>query len=239
MVSGVVNNALVGLGEVVWPASRRECPVCHWQGWQFRSYISPDSVIPATICPRCGSFDRHRHLVLGMRERLAAETRVPDRLLGLSLSPAMAYLVAHEGLGRCFVADFDRVDQRMEYDVVADLTGAGFRDRVFDWIICSHVLDHIPDLEPAVDEIYRILAPGGIAWVQTAWYDDLAESQAIPPDPHALDAHAWRFGRDLEGLLARSGWTVTRVHAGELEPRDRQQHGIHATERYWILRRDL
>ncbi len=239
MLAGVAVNVSLGIAERVRRADRRECPVCRWQGWRFRTFISPEIVIPSSICPRCGSFDRHRHLVLGMREWLSQEGKVPGRILGLSLSPAMAYLLAHEGLGRCYRSDLDRTDPRLETDVVADLTRAGYRDGAFDWVVCSHVLDHVADLAPAVDELCRILAPGGVAWVQVAWNDDLAASHPIPIDPDAIDAHAWRFGRDVDGLLARPGWTVTCIHAGQLSAELRHRHGIHPEERYWVLRRSL
>lgn len=238
MLAGVVGNQLLSMGEAVRPSTRRECPVCGWQGYRFRTFVSPEMVIRSSICPHCGSFDRHRHLVLGMRDRLqAAAGSVPDSILGLSLSPAMVYLLAHEGLGRCFRSDYDRLDQRLEIDVVSDLRAAGFRDGAFPWVVCSHVLEHIPELEPAVDELCRILAPGGIAWVQVAWHDHLEASHRIPVDPHAIDAHAWRFGRDMDDLLARPGWSVTRVHARDLDPGERRRYGIHPEERYWILQR--
>jgi len=238
MIAGVAGNQLLSLGERVRASSRRECPVCGWQGYRFRTFVSPEAVIRSSICPRCGSFDRHRHLVLGIRERLTASAgTIPDRILGLSLSPAMAYLMAHEGLGRCFRSDFDGQDTRLEIDVMADLTAAGYRDGAFEWVVCSHVLEHIPELEPAVDELCRILAPGGVAWVQVAWHDHLEQSHRIPMDPDALDAHAWCFGRDTEDFLARPGWTVTRRHARDLAPSDRRRYSIHPEERYWILQR--
>jgi SAM-dependent methyltransferase len=238
MIGGVVGNKALGLADRVLRADRRECPVCRWRGARFRTYVSPEVVIPACICPRCGSFDRHRHLVLGLRDWLEQESRIPERILGLSLSPAMAYLLAHEGLGRCFRSDYDRLDPREEVDLVADLTRAGFRDGAFDWVICSHVLEHIADLEPAVDELRRILAPGGLAWVQVAWHDELTASHRIPVDPDAIDAHAWRFGRDFGDLLQRPGWTATCMHARDLAEGIRHRHGIHPDERFWVLRRD-
>ena len=89
MVLGVGANQLLGISERLRPSVRQECPVCGWQGRRFRTFISPDTVIPASICPHCGSFDRHRHLVLGVRDELAASREIPRRILGLSLSSAM------------------------------------------------------------------------------------------------------------------------------------------------------
>jgi SAM-dependent methyltransferase len=237
MVLGVAGNRCLDLDERLRPGRGRSCPVCRWQGRRFRTFVSPEIVIPASICPVCGSFDRHRHLVLGMREVLADRDRVPRTLLGLSLSPAMIYLLAHEGLGRCFKSDYDRRDPRHEPEVIADLARAGFAEAAFDWVVCSHVLEHVPDLDPAVDELLRVLRPGGLAWIQVAYHADLAESRRIPLDPHDFDAHAWRFGADVEQRLARPGWTVVCERADALSGELRRRHGIHPVERYWLARK--
>ena len=237
MVLGVASNGLLGLSERIRPSGRQVCPVCNWQGRRFRTFISPDIVIPASICPECGSFDRHRHLVLGMRERLVDRRQVPRSLLGLSLSPAMSYLVAHEGLGRCYRSDYDLRDARHAPDAAIDLTAAGFADASFDWVICSHVLEHIPDLDSAVDELARILRPGGHAWIQVAYNDELAESRRIPLDLRVFDAHAWRFGRDFSARLGRPTWEVSCCPAVDLDPSFRRRHGIHPVERYWRARK--
>ena len=237
MVLGAGTNHLLALDERLRGGGGRSCPVCRWRGRRFRTYISPDIVIPACICPECGSFDRHRHLVLGMREVLADRDRVPRTLLGLSLSPAVTYLLAHEGLGRCFKSDYDRRDPRHEPEVIADLARAGFGDAVFDWVICSHVLEQVPELDLAVDELLRILRPGGLAWIQVAFREDLAVSRRIPLDPHDPDSHAWRFGADFGDRLARSGWELRCEQSRDLPTALRRLHGIHAVERYWLARK--
>ena len=237
MVLGATVNHVLSVSERVRPSERQSCPVCGWRGRRFRTFISPDTVIPASICPQCGSFDRHRHLVLGMREMLDGGRRIPRSLLGLSLSPAMSYLLAHEGLGRCFRSDYDLRDHRHAPDAAIDLTAAGFRDASFEWVICSHVLEHIPDVDRAIDELARILRPGGVAWIQVAYRDELAESRRIPLDPHDFDGHAWRFGRDFGARLARPGWDVSCLGAADLDPAVRWRHGIHPVERYWLVRK--
>ena len=54
---------------------------------------------------------------------------------------------------------------------VANALSLPFEDNTFDVIICSEVLDHIPDYESVLTEIERILVPGGtfIASVPRAW----------------------------------------------------------------------
>jgi SAM-dependent methyltransferase len=43
---------------------------------------------------------------------------------------------------------------------MADVTGLPFPDACFDLVICSEVLEHIPDHERAMGEIIRVLKPG-------------------------------------------------------------------------------
>jgi ubiquinone/menaquinone biosynthesis C-methylase UbiE len=38
-----------------------------------------------------------------------------------------------------------------------------FEDNQYDVILCNHVLEHIPDDTKAMQELYRVLKPGGMA----------------------------------------------------------------------------
>ena len=51
-------------------------------------------------------------------------------------------------------------------DVKADICNLPFDDNCFDFILCNHVLEHIPDDKKAMQELYRILKPGGIGIFQ-------------------------------------------------------------------------
>jgi len=44
---------------------------------------------------------------------------------------------------------------------MADITALPFTDAAFDLVICSEVLEHIPDHQGAVAELVRVLKPGG------------------------------------------------------------------------------
>ena len=66
------------------------------------------------------------------------------------------------------------------------VTEAAFEPNSFDAVNMSHVLEHVPDLEPTLFEIHRILRPGGLFCVEVPnEFDDL-------------------FGRSREILLGRS-----------------------------------
>lgn len=236
---GAVRNLLLAVGEKLVPSDRCQCPVCGWQGRSFRTFLSADEIIPRSICPGCGSFDRHRQLVLGVRDELASRPGWnPEVMVGFSLSTALRFLLEHEGLSRCFRSDIDAQDRRFSPDFVADLRRAPLQDNAVDWVFCSHVLEHIPELDHCVDEILRVLKPGGLAWLQVPFEQGLAHSRRIPIDPHRAHAHAWQFAPDFGTLIARKEWEVTEVIAREaVAASDRLKFGIDPLERFWLARK--
>lgn len=239
VVFGALDNALLPLGDKLVPGKSRECPVCDWSGRRFRTFLSADEVIHGCICPECGSFDRHRQLVLGVREELAVRPGWnPEVIVGYSLSTALRFLLEHEGLTRCFRSDIDASDQRFSPDFVSDLRYSALLDDSVDWVFCSHVLEHIPDLDLCLDEIHRVLKPGGIAWLQVPFEPGVAHSRRIEIDPHRAHAHAWQFAPDFGNLIQREGWEITEVIAGETVPAgELDRYGIHPQERFWRARK--
>ncbi len=241
VVLGAAENALLSGADRLIRSGGSECPVCGWKGTRFRNFLSADEVIRHCICPVCGSFDRHRQLVLGVRQELQASPgRTPGVLVGFSLSSAMRFLLEHEGLSRCFRTDYALEDRRFLPDFLGDLRRAPLADDTVEWVFCSHVLEHVPELDICVDEILRILRPGGLAWVQVPFEPGLAHSRSIRIDPYRAHAHAWQFAPDFGNLIQRDGWEVTEVIAGEELPAEQlRRFAINPLERYWVCRKKV
>lgn len=45
-----------------------------------------------------------------------------------------------------------------------DATDLAFLDHSFDVLICAHIYEHVPDARRLMDEIYRVLKPGGVCY---------------------------------------------------------------------------
>lgn len=238
--AAAAENAFLPVAERLDRRALRQCPVCGWQGQRMRNFLSGDEVIRHCICPECGSFDRHRQLVLAVRSELARRKGwSPEMMVGFSLSTAVRYVLEHEGLSRCFRSDIDAAEKRFAPDFTADLRRSPLRSRSVEWVFCSHVLEHVAELDACIDEIKRILLPGGAAWIQVPFEPGLAHSRRIPVDPHRAHAHAWQFAPDFAHLLERPGWTVSEHIAGETLGRDELvRHAIEPSERYWLARKD-
>lgn len=86
-----------------------------------------------------------------------------------------------------------------------------FPDRAFDLVICSHVLEHVPDDAFVLAEIRRLLRPGGTAFLNVPIHDEHYD------DPN----HVRRY--TPAGFLAR-------VRAAGLEVRT-----VREADRVWNL----
>jgi SAM-dependent methyltransferase len=66
---------------------------------------------------------------------------------------------------RTVVADLSEEAMRnveCESKVVTSITGMPFAPATFDIILCSEVLEHVPEDDKAVSELRRVLKPGGV-----------------------------------------------------------------------------
>jgi len=56
-------------------------------------------------------------------------------------------------------------------DVLADLNRSlPFADRSAERIVCSHLLEHVPDLVSLMEEIHRVLVSGGTLWIEVPYF---------------------------------------------------------------------
>jgi SAM-dependent methyltransferase len=82
---------------------------------------------------------------------------------------ACIQIAVKEEIGRKFGPNWvsvDRYDRRDFIDRHDDVEALQFQDRTFDAAVCWSVLEHIPRPQAAIAEIYRVLKPGGLIWVQ-------------------------------------------------------------------------
>ena len=45
--------------------------------------------------------------------------------------------------------------------IIGDAQALGIRDAAFEVVLCTEVLEHLPEPQKAIDEIFRVLEPGG------------------------------------------------------------------------------
>jgi len=108
-------------------------------------------------------------------------------------------------------------------DVKADICNLPFEDNSFDFILCNHVLEHIPDDTKAMEELYRILKPGGTAILQipqelnraTTFEDNSITSRKERAAIFGQYDHVRVYGRDYFDKLRSIGFKVQEVNYTE------------------------
>lgn len=109
---------------------------------------------------------------MGLRRRLSAKlTRVTlDRFVKQHASNARTLDIgAQTGPYAASFPNRVAIDltARKGIHVVTDAQRLGFREGAFDVVLCTEVLEHIPEPQRAIDEMFRVLAPGGTLLLTT------------------------------------------------------------------------
>lgn len=111
--------------------------------------------------------------------------------------------------------------------VAGDATRIPFPDGSFDTVIAAEVLEHLPADQAAMNEIARILRPGGLAAVTVpAWLPERVCWRLSDEYHNNPGGHIRIFTRhELETKLTRSGLSVSGHH---------HAHALHSP--YWWVK---
>jgi SAM-dependent methyltransferase len=101
-------------------------------------------------------------------------------------------------------------------DVKADICNLPFENNQYDVILCNHVLEHIPDDTKAMQELFRVLKPGGMAILQIpqdlnreqTFADDTITDQKERAKLFGQYDHVRVYGRDYFDKLRSIGFRV-------------------------------
>lgn len=104
-------------------------------------------------------------------------------------------------------------------DVKADICNLPFKDNEFDIVFCNHVLEHIPDDTKAMQELYRVMKPGGMGIFQIP--QDLSREKTFADDTITNPKerakifgqydHVRVYGRDYFDKLSSIGFKVHEI----------------------------
>ncbi|CAM5620161.1 class I SAM-dependent methyltransferase [Streptomyces griseomycini] len=151
---------------------------------------------------------------------------------GSAAATAAPFLRGHRLVGVDWSQDaLARARTRLPYAVRGELTGGGlpFASASADAVLFSEVVEHLVDPDAALDEIRRVLRPGGHLMLSTpnlaAWYNRVLLAAGVQPvfSEVSLRGIHGRPGREVVGHLrlytaralrefvAASGFTVVRL----------------------------
>jgi SAM-dependent methyltransferase len=199
-----------------------QCPCC---AGHFRSFSGSGG---NARCPRCWSLARHRTLYLFLRD--AGLLRPSLRVL---------HIAPEEGIYRHLRGNAGYVPA----DLFAGIRSARqfsveeipYPDDSFDLVLCSHVLEHVPDDVRAMREFRRVLASTGRAILQhpikltlaNTFEDDAISSPEERERAYGQHDHLRLYGRDFGDRLQSVGFDVEVIrYSDEFSERDRRRFGL-------------
>jgi SAM-dependent methyltransferase len=215
-----------------------ECLCC---GARYREFLPGGHPVRRNArCARCDSVERHRLLLLYLKNRTNLFT---DRVHLLHFAP-------EESLRQVFSAltnlKYYTTDYYQPTDTRMDITNLAFRDNSFEAILGVHVLEHIPDDRQAMTELFRVLKPGGWAILQVPLdltrehtYEDPSITSPEERRRHfGQEDHVRWYGRDYKLRLERAGFQVTvDDYVRTLPPAQIHRYGLPPEEDVFFCRK--
>lgn len=143
---------------------------CNMCGTELRNFEKLEN--GNLLCAICGSLPRTRRLWKLLSEEFLKED---SAVLDFSPSRSLYRNLKKEPSIKYFSTDFEN---EFIADFRYDITNISAESETFDLIICYHILEHIIEDEKAMNELFRVLKPGGYLLVQTPFkkgdiYEDL------------------------------------------------------------------
>jgi SAM-dependent methyltransferase len=227
-VQGAVARIRKRLAHVLDPTLYLECPCCGELAVTFLPHGTKK--LPNRKCPGCGSLERHRLHWLYLRERT---NLLSERLKVLHFAPEVALQKLLKAQSKLEYHSADLASKRAAEHF--DICAIPYPDNTFDVILCSHVLEHVPDDRKAMAELYRVMKPGGWGLIEapiTSSLTQTLEDPNVTTDEERTRLfgqkdHLRRYGRDYFTRLRSTGFeVVTHPYAKELPPGLIQKHRL-------------
>ena len=193
------------------------CPICDHNFLTFLPFGAKKRL--NSRCPNCNSLERHRLLWLFLSNHTDLLQKKKEKMKLLHVAPEKMLYMKFKKLRHLNYQPADKFAEGYSYPkdtISVDITEIPFEENHFDYIICNHVLEHVPNDKIAISEFFRVLKPGGWAILQVPLKKD---RETTYEDPTINDAegrkkafgrhdHVRLYGVDYKERLEESGFDV-------------------------------
>jgi len=153
------------------------CPICNYKG----PFMDKNNRHRAK-CPKCGELERARMAMLVVNEiyddHKASQTDV------LHISPENFLRKIFKKKYKSYISsDLYRKDVDHQFDIEE----IPYPDNSFDLVFASHVLEYVKNDKKAINEIKRVLRPGGLAFLPVPMlHDKTIDFEERPPNKRII-----------------------------------------------------
>lgn len=224
------------------------CPICESSFREFGEF----GIVKRTNarCHKCGSLERHRLLYLYLNETNSIFNKSkPIRLL--HFAPEKFFYEKFEKNKSLIYTPCDLFPDHYNYVGVikvskVDITNIPFEDESFDFILCNHVLEHIPDDNLAMKELFRVMAQNGngifqvpIDYSRRETYEDW--SITTPEEREKAFGqkdHVRWYGQDYKDRLKKVGFNVKEIdYPSNFSSNDIFKFGLMKSEKIYVVKK--
>jgi len=181
------------------------------------------------LSPSTLSLERHRLLWLYLQNEtnfFKSETNSAKKKKVLHFAPEQCFLKRFKKLNNIEYTTTDLLSPIA--DVKADICNLPFEDNSYDIILCNHVLEHIPDDTIAMQELYRVMKPGGYGIFQIpqdlnreiTFEDNSITDKKERAKIFGQYDHVRVYGRDYFDKLRSIGFKVEEVNYTSIFPEE-------------------
>jgi predicted SAM-dependent methyltransferase len=187
------------------------------------------------ISPKNGARSRHRLVWLYLKAKTDIFTKKSSLL---HIAPEYCYFNKLKAVTTLNYLPGDKmVDGYGKQSGVAymDLLDLKLKNNSVDYILCNHVLEHIPDDRKAMAEMYRVLIPGGAAIITvpideglTETYEDSSITTPADRETHfgQWDHVRW-YAKDVKDRFEAIGFAVELVrYSDQFSKDDYERFGL-------------
>lgn len=208
------------LANALDPTLYLQCPCCGALATSFLPHGAKPR--PNAKCPSCGSLERNRLQLLYLQTRTNLFS-APLKVLHFAPERALQRRLKAEPK-----LDYHSADLSSKWaDEHFDICAIPYPDDSFDVILCSHVLEHVPDDRKAMSELHRVMKPGGWGLIDAphkmgnpeTFEDASVTTEEERQRVFGHKDHVRIYGRDYFQRLRAAGFEVARhVYARDLPP---------------------
>lgn len=188
---------------------------CNCCNKHFKKFlVKGNTPRPNAQCPFCSSLERTRVLDLYMSKELKLYEKENVKIL--HFAPEYGLLKKLNNMKNTEYIDAD-INPAYAKNII-DVTNIPFAENYFDYIICSHVLGHVPDEKKAISELFRVLKPSGTSLIMTLLSNKnkTFEDKNIKTDKDKLKFYGENnlcrlHGNDFAERLQNTGFIVEKI----------------------------
>jgi len=189
-------------------------------------------------CPVCRSLQRHRLVWLLLQDRILANGSIQGRML--HIAPEAALSAKFEAMNGLAYITADMGEDHVSTQL--DICDIPMPNNTFDFLMCSHVLEHVADDRRALSEFRRVMTKDGIGVILVPIFAETTFEDPSITDPVEREQifgqldHVRVYGNDFGDRMRAEGFDVTEVTAADLTtPEDSLRMGLPDGETVFLI----